>query len=769
VDFNEAENRFQTLEDQRARGLLSEEQYRAELNRIRLTDQQGRTWMLQERTGQWHVHRGGQWIAARPPKDRKAEPPPSSSSPRTIYAAPPSTKKPKSSGCLRGCLLVGVIVAGLVCLLAGGVFLLPRLFPPRSDNLALGSRETVASDPVPASGGSLVVSAPGSGVDGLRVSVPEGAYQDKRQFKISIRPIESHQFGADFNPATPLIHIDNGDALAQEPIRVEIPVDVSPDQFAMAFYYDTRTGMLEGLPLAELADDHITVVTSHFSDIVVSTIAWELLEDVTVDTGFEPGYDDWQFTNYGSAIAPGGHCAGQSVTAMWYYYEKKLGDEERGLYGRYDNNDQPLGTIDFQWDDSWGYRFASVVQRELIDWDHQSRAFFRSMGETSDHLTWNAFAYAMRLTGEPQYAAIYSNTGGHAIIAYRIEGGQIYVADPNYPGTSGRTLRYQNGAFLPYYSGANAAAISETGETAYTAIRYMAKSAMVNWDGIGSAYEKMVDGEAGNDVFPDYSLSYLTGVDETTGEYVWSPVPETLELTEEDTAAPGEKFRGTIVFRVSLPTSRFQASLFEGTDRIEAYTNNDERMVYLQTALSTGSHDLGVKVDTVSQNRLHFVDFQRIQVIYGREDLSGVWEGTWQIEEAEGILQFVEDVLVKILLMTGLTDSEAEARQAAAEAMSENPELYAPRPMRMEIEAVDPEKGDRYRIRVQLDDSTTVEEEATYREGVFSFDARSEDVSRTVFTGQLVAKEKLTGTFTTSAWGIVKDALMGSWSVDRVE
>ncbi len=34
---------------------------------------------------------------------------------------------------------------------------------------------------------------------------------------------------------------------------MQIPVQVSPDEFAMAFYYyDPRTGELEGLPLAEL-------------------------------------------------------------------------------------------------------------------------------------------------------------------------------------------------------------------------------------------------------------------------------------------------------------------------------------------------------------------------------------------------------------------------------------------------------------------------------------------------------------------------------------
>jgi hypothetical protein len=107
--------------------------------------------------------------------------------------------------------------------------------------------------------------------------------------------------------------------------------------------------------------------------------------------------------------------------------------------------------------------------------------------------------------------------------------------------------------------------------------------------------------------------------------------------------------------------------------------------------------------------------------------------------------------------------------EAAAAGIEQDPELYAPRPMRIEVEAIDPEKGDRYNIRVYLDDSGTFhEDEATYRQGVFEFDAQSDDATRSYFTGQLAGEETLSGTFTATAWGVVKDALVGSWTVQRV-
>ncbi|MEA3308971.1 MAG: hypothetical protein U9Q70_05615 [Chloroflexota bacterium] len=86
MDFYEAERRFRVLEDQRARGALNEAQYRTDLQRLRVTDSLRRVWMLQERTGQWHVYQNGQWIAAQPPQRGPAASPP----PPSMYQATPS-------------------------------------------------------------------------------------------------------------------------------------------------------------------------------------------------------------------------------------------------------------------------------------------------------------------------------------------------------------------------------------------------------------------------------------------------------------------------------------------------------------------------------------------------------------------------------------------------------------------------------------------------------------------------------------------------------
>lgn len=52
MDLAQVEQQFQLLEAGRQAGTLDEETYRARLNVLQVTDERGRVWKLQERTGQ---------------------------------------------------------------------------------------------------------------------------------------------------------------------------------------------------------------------------------------------------------------------------------------------------------------------------------------------------------------------------------------------------------------------------------------------------------------------------------------------------------------------------------------------------------------------------------------------------------------------------------------------------------------------------------------------------------------------------------------------
>ncbi|MDO8530863.1 MAG: hypothetical protein Q7T26_01650, partial [Dehalococcoidia bacterium] len=329
----------------------------------------------------------------------------------------------------------------------------PKPPPPPPDTrqsttgkISVGQTVTVASTEVSPSGGQIEYTRPGDPLNGLKVTVPANAYPDKRTFK------DFKDF-KDFKATSPLITVDNGGAYSNEMMKMTVPVKLAPDEFAMGFLYDDKTGKLEGMPLLAMSATSVTVGTYHFSSGIIGVIDSKLLKK-DIDSGFRPGIDDWQFVNRGSYIAPGGHCAGQALTALWYYVTQPDG-KDLTLYGRYDNNRVTPETPGIWEDDSYGYRFASVIQADT-KWDSFANTLFNNLAGLDDEMTLKAFTYAVQVTGEPQYVGIRSSLGGgHAMIAYRIKDNQLYIADPNYPGNNDRRIEFVNGKFKPYNSGAN--------------------------------------------------------------------------------------------------------------------------------------------------------------------------------------------------------------------------------------------------------------------------------------------------------------------------
>ena len=390
---------------------------------------------------------------------------------------------------------------------SGGGQTTPR--PPRpTGSISTGEAVPLASDTVPPSGGTITVERPAEPLDGLEIRVPSGSYPDSRSFEVSSASIEGHTFGEYCTPATPLISIENGGEYSDEFMTVTIPVEVPPDHFAMAFYYDESAGTLEGIPFNDMDEHSITIVTRHFSKLLVSIIRNTVLEELIagdIDSHFSPGGNDWQFTNYGSYIAKGGHCAGQCLTALWYFCEQPDGSDPY-LWDLYDNNGDHPATPDIWEDDSNGYRFASTIQKD-INWSSFENKLLENLAGQDDELAYKAFAYSLKLTGEPQEVGIWSSAGGgHDMIVYRVHNNNMYIADPNYPGNTERRIELSNGKFKPYNSGANAAEIAAGNGKAYETIQFCGKTATIDWNIIGARWNEFKAGTIGNDRFPQYNV-----------------------------------------------------------------------------------------------------------------------------------------------------------------------------------------------------------------------------------------------------------------------
>ena len=552
-----------------------------------------------------------------------------------LFARKPAGKNMKR-------ILYSSIAIALFFVLVGSVWLFAYfnrdMNNADSDNLQLGEANLVLKENLAAGeSGIMRVESTHSEFNGLSIDIPEDAFPAETSWVIETHDIHSHQFGSDFQPITPLISVKNGGGFAAKPILVHFQIELPDGYFATAFFYDQAKGTLEGIPTVSLTDSELVVATHHFSDLVVSIIEIDKISgNVNIDTGFNPGTDDWQFTNYGSYIAQKGHCAGQAISAMWYYTEKKLIAGERGLYGRYDNNFRGFGTIDFWMDDSLGYRLASATQRD-IDWGSKMFLHLRQMAGYNDTMTMLAFAHAMLLTGEPQFVGLgkTGESGGHAIIAHRLDSKGLYVSDPNYPGDE-RFIPFQNGVLGPYYSGDNAEAIENGNGTSYDKIGWYAKTAMVDWAKVEKRFDELENKNVASDLFEEYALEVRVKEGTTMK---WIPLTDDFSITTEQTQAIEYYVGNTRVDmtgKLMVRTNPRYTDMYitPARDTTLLTTVNTPNIYGNIIELNKGANDFGFLITIKVGNIYYYVDFQRFNIIYNEEDeepagdiaISGTWK-----------------------------------------------------------------------------------------------------------------------------------------------
>ncbi|MEI7741749.1 MAG: hypothetical protein WCJ29_04550 [bacterium] len=438
-------------------------------------------------------------------------------------------------------------------------------------------------------GGKVIVTEADSPIVGLEVDVLANSYKESRDFKISYSPIASHTFGEDFTPLTPLISVDNGGGYSDELMEVRIPVKVPADSFAMGFIYDGATKKLEGLPMIAQDENSITIATRHFTDFVISMIPFTKLKK-DIDTGFRPGMDDWQFVNRGSYIAPGGHCAGQSLSSLWYYTEQPDG-KDLALYNRYDNNGDKPETPDLWEDDSLGYRFASTIQQD-IDWNGFAFKLWRAQRGVSDDLTWKLFSYSMQITGEPQLVGL-TKVGGHAMVAYRVKDGELFIADPNYPGDLTRRITFAAGKIDPYESGANFEEIKKGNSTRYDKVGFTGKTTIINWKDIAARWTEFKNKSIGRDRFPAYVMI------------------QTDKDGKESSASDGMTSSAKLI---NINASSQQA------DGIFTNVYRDEKLLARDAAgniaLVPGNNKLGFAIYGIADGDPSYIDFKYLNVVF---------------------------------------------------------------------------------------------------------------------------------------------------------
>jgi hypothetical protein len=398
--------------------------------------------------------------------------------------------------------------------------------------IEIGDFTKIATQNVGTGGSKIVYTNPSDSLSGLTIEVPNAAFKSSRTFEISQAPIKKNNFGNDFLPLTPVIRVSNGGGYSDSIMTMEIPIKLPEGYFPMAFYYDSETGELEGIPPGAVTANKIYVGTCHFdgknlsdgkmptiqatqnwADIIVAAVKLDELNG-EYDSGFKPGVDDWEFTNWGSYIAPGGFCVGACLTETYYYYVKKLKENKSRLYGLYDEAGN--GVPDKNWQDNpKGIRFASAVHKDYdVNFNDKNQQFgwrakFLEVGLkkfTKDSLDYLSFLYSLKILKKPQLCDIccYGGSVGHVITIYKAGNGILNVADPNYPGITTRQIEFVQGNFKPYNTGSDAAHLG----ILFDEICYFAKTAYIDFAQVEQRWKEFDNNTIGNGTFPDVQIQY---------------------------------------------------------------------------------------------------------------------------------------------------------------------------------------------------------------------------------------------------------------------
>jgi hypothetical protein len=464
--------------------------------------------------------------------------------------------------------------------------------PPAATALAgkaiVGATHEIGSE-TSEPGQKTTLRAPADGpLGGMTIEVPGDAYAEQTTFTVSAGDLRLSGYGGKITALTDLIVVENGGAYAASPMTVTIPVTIPPDSFAMGLYLlDDAT--LEPMPLVDETPSSITVASRHFSSFFVAAIAEAALPE-NIGTGFRAGEDDFQTPNYGSYIAPGGHCGGQALAEMWYFAERRTAGAPP-LWGLTDNNGKGP-TPSFWQDDSNAYRLSSSIQKDsnyttLLP---SIEKIFRQA--KVDRLQWDAFRYAMLITGQPQFVflSVGYEPGGHAVVAYAATATGLWVADPNFPGQL-RDIAWDSGAggFKPYDSGPTAA----TSDAHYDRIAFYGKTAMIDWNRIGARWAQIENGTIGWDRFPQAVLWIM--IPNPEGTRIWSPMRDGPIAT----ASP------ELMVKSAASSPGVRASLYDGTRLIDYLYSGSSSFINLE-----GIGDLGVYIEAGSPTTGWFaVDF----------------------------------------------------------------------------------------------------------------------------------------------------------------
>jgi hypothetical protein len=254
-------------------------------------------------------------------------------------------------------------------------------------------------------------------------------------------------------------------------------------------------------------DGTLTTITRHFSSIFVTIgrpRAPRRTASSTAASG--PVIDDWDFVNNGSYVARRTATARARASARSGTTSSSASPAaRRRCSDRFDEPQRttiPYGATPAPWTRTTATptasrRWSRTTRRTA--YDATERAFDHATKAKLGTAQYYAFAYAILVTGEPQYVGLYADAGGgHAMIVYAVDRRRPADRRPELPRRlpdDRVTYAAASGVLGPYKSSSNWRPTAR-GLT-FQAIGYYAKTALVDWTSLGGRWEQFLDGTIG--------------------------------------------------------------------------------------------------------------------------------------------------------------------------------------------------------------------------------------------------------------------------------
>lgn len=464
--------------------------------------------------------------------------------------------------------------------------------------ITVGSSIPVIEQTVSPSGGTIVIASSASPLNGMSIRIPAGAYSGNVEIRVSCASITGQTINSDVSAVSPMIFIDAEGQRAGSGVYVSFPVTLDSTDIPIAVLYDTVSGAMETVPISSFDQHSITVGLKEFSGqapaasirpaamraglstldrwgMVLLRIPLALLPS-DIGSAFRPGIHTWKNINWGSVLAPGGHCAGAALSAQWCFYQGITPP----VYGRFDSN----ATKEIWQDDVVPIRFNSMVQND-VDWASDYRSTIASYSEISDRVTFDLFRANMYFSGKPQYIEMWKGALGHALTVYKISGNTLYIADPNYP-TDERKLELVGGAFQTF-----PASLVRDGENIqFDTFHYVGAWGMLDVSKMKQRWAEVLAGSVGVGVFPPCELFARN----KAGNFVALADGFVASGTSIQVAL---KRNGAFDLNCNLPYFSKESGNCSYTADLD-YTTWPDRMVY-RIPLKSGENILGLEMDLV--------------------------------------------------------------------------------------------------------------------------------------------------------------------------